>query len=190
MDQAFIELYYPRIHRTAWTLTGCASEAEDLAQETFIVALDRWDSFEGRSQRATWLIGILIRLKARRDRSLGRLRRRLVEYFQHTGFSVDVNPETIAVQQEWQQSVWAQVSRLPPPQRDVIVLKFAEQLTHDEIAEAVGCPVGTVKTRLHHAIKRLKQFPEMISLKAQRPHSSTLHSATMPWIESEACEIK
>ncbi len=186
MDQAFIERNYSRIHRTAWMMTGCAIEAEDLAQETFIVALDRWDTFDRRSQRLTWLVGILMHLKSRNDRSLGRLKRRLVEYFQRSEPIQDADPETTAIQREWKQSVWAQVARLPPKQREVVVLRFAEQLTYDEIADALGCPVGTVKTRLHHATKRLEQFPEMRTLKTRQPSSITTDVVLKPWAESEA----
>ena len=65
MDQAWIETHYPPIHRAAWWMTGNLIEADDLAQQTFVVALDRWHTFDGRSEPSTWLFGILLRLKSR-----------------------------------------------------------------------------------------------------------------------------
>ncbi len=188
MDQAFIEQNYAYIYRMAWTMTGCATEAEDLAQDTFIVALDRWNAFDGRSQRKTWLIGILVNLKSRRDRSLGRFKRRLVNCFLQARANRESSPLTELMRREWQQSVWSQVARLPPAQRDVVVLRFAEQLTHDEIAEAVGCPVGTVRTRLHHAMKRLQQFPELRILGSMCRNDQPDASVRNPNLESNTCK--
>lgn len=148
---------YEKIHRAAWLMTGDAWEAEDLAQETFAIALDRWGRFEGRSSVSTWLFGILIRVRNRRSRSIARMRRRLQRYGQLHVPPTSENPETLLAQSQWRESVWAEVARLPKPQRDAVTLRFANELGYEQIAEIVGCAVGTAKTRVHHGLKRLKQ---------------------------------
>ncbi len=162
IDDAWIRGHYPRIHRAAWLMTGDAWEAEDLAQETFVVALDRWKSFEGRSSDATWLYGILIRLHQRRSRSLARMRRRLLQYVQRSDavertMSQTEDPQTVLARSQWQASVWADVARLPAAQQIAVTLRFAEGMPYAQIAEATGCAIGTAKTRVHHGLKRLRQ---------------------------------
>lgn len=154
--------HYPRIHRAAWVMTGNVWEAEDLAQDTFVVALDRWEKFERRSSESTWLFGILIRLNQRRKRSLMRLRRRLQVHFdRHRHEQESLDPQHLLSQQQWRDSVWAEVAKLPKPQCDAVTLRYAEGLSYDEIAAIVGCPAGTAKTRVHHGIKRLQSNEEL-----------------------------
>jgi RNA polymerase sigma-70 factor (ECF subfamily) len=154
-------------------MTGDAWAAEDLAQEVFVVAIDKWNRFDGRSSRSTWLYGILVRLNRRHQRTLARLGRRIKNYaFQNeTDRNSKQNrhdPSKNLAEQSWRQSVWAEVARLPLPQREAVTLRYSQGLSYEETAAAVGCPVGTVKTRIHHALKRLKQS-ELIQDEFQSP---------------------
>ena len=165
IDDDWIRQQYPRIHRAAWLMTGDPADAEDLAQETFIVALERWNSFQGRSSRQTWLYGILIRLCQRRRRSLARFRQRLKQYIEQKSCSeadrsARGNPEDLVWRQQWQESIWASVARLPAEQQTAVTLRFAEEMSYQQIAEVVGCAVGTAKTRVHHGLRRLREFAE------------------------------
>ena len=153
----WIRRHYARIHRAAWVMTGDTWEAEDLAQETFVVALDRWDHFRGHSSEETWLFGILIRLRQRRGRMLARARRRLERYAdQLVRCSDGEDPQRQLSQQQWRESIWAQVAKLPRRQRDAVTLRFAEGLSYEQIAKIVNCPPGTAKTRVHHGVRRLR----------------------------------
>ena len=165
IDDDWIREHYPRIHRAAWLITGDPTDAEDLAQETFIVALERWSSFKGRSSRQTWLYGILIRLCQRRRRSIARFRQRLAQYFEQKRWSEAdrserEHPENLVWRQQWRESIWASVSRLPPDQQTAVTLRFAEEMSYQQIAEVVGCAEGTAKTRVHHGLKRLRQLTD------------------------------
>lgn len=62
---------------------------------------------------------------------------------------------------EWQQGIWRHVRQLPSRQCEVVVLRFAEDLTIPQIAAALNCPEGTVKSRLHHAMEKLKLMLEL-----------------------------
>jgi RNA polymerase sigma-70 factor (ECF subfamily) len=172
---AWVDSQYGLIHRAAWMMTGDAWTAEDLAQEVFVVAIDKWDQFDGRSSRSTWLYGILVRLNRRRQRTLARLGRRIKKYAYQNETERNSkqnrhDPANNLAEQSWRQSVWAEVARLPLPQREAITLRYSQELTYEEIASAVRCPVGTVKTRVHHALKRLKQCE---SIQGELPFSET-----------------
>ena len=143
-------------------MTGDASAAEDLAQETLIVAMKKWNTFDGQSSRMTWLHGILIRLTRKHFRTIARVRRRIECY-------VGIRSQTDAQQdhaqqiaeQEWHSSVWAEVQKLPRRQAEAITLRFGQQMSYDAAAEALGCATGTVKSRVHLGLKRLReQFGE------------------------------
>ncbi|MGB7344344.1 MAG: RNA polymerase sigma factor [Pirellulaceae bacterium] len=161
-NDEWVREHYGRIHRAAWMMTGDPWAAEDLAQETFVVAIDKWKTFDGRSARSTWLYGILIRIHRRRQRTLSRLTQRLKNYaFQHETIHNDkelaTDPAIQLATDSWHESIWSDVARLPPSQSEAITLRFAQDLSYEEIASAVGCPLGTVKTRVHHGLKRLRQ---------------------------------
>lgn len=61
---------------------------------------------------------------------------------------------------EWQQGIWRHVRQLPSRQCEVVVLRYAEELTIPQIAAVLNCPEGTVKSRLHHAMEKLKLMLE------------------------------
>ncbi len=173
-DDAWVCENYARIHRAAWLMTGDKWEAEDLAQETFVVAIDRWSRFDGRSSRSTWLFGILVRLNRRRARSLARLRRRVQEYISRKDDDQVLDPRTALAHQQWRESVWASVAKLPEPQRVAVVLRFAEEMTYQQIGEALGCAEGTAKSRVHHGLKRLRQNSQEENIVTAPPTMQTL----------------
>ncbi len=177
-DDEWIAAHYPRIHRAAWLMTGDSWEAEDLAQETFVVAIDRWDRFDGRSSRATWLYGILIRLRRRRARTFARWRRRIDEYIHRKEVPTTPDPKTEFAYQQWRSSVWSAVANLPDAQRDAVLLRFAEGMTYEQVAQAVGCAVGTAKTRIHHGLKRLRMTSEDEMLVPPETRPIQLHAAS------------
>ena len=165
MDDAWVSAIYPRLFRTAWTMTGDPAMAEDIVQESLVGAWNRWHHFDGNGSREAWMLGILIRQTRKQFRALSRVKRRLQAYANvqtENGNPLDAGDAAVA-SEEWKQSIWAQVAMLPRNQSEVVTLKYLDQLSHEEIAGIVGCPVGTVKSRLHHALKRLKhRFPQEI----------------------------
>lgn len=129
--------------------------AEDLAQETLVAAWRSLDRFDGRCKLTSWLYGIL------KNRSLKAGPRRV-------GPSIDDLPEETLPQQtnsparNAEQSedaalVRAAVAALPVEHRQVIELRFFGGASLEEIADALDCPLGTVKSRLHHGLEKLRQ---------------------------------
>lgn len=156
--ESLVEACYPRILRAALVMTGSRWEADDLAQETFLQAMRSWRRFAGQSRVDTWLYSILLNLHRKRLRSAGRRWQRWLRWFQRTRpTSAADSPDRQLLQEEWRESLWAAVARLPEPQQHAVVLRYSEGLAYEEIAEVLRCPVGTVKSRLHHALAALEK---------------------------------
>lgn len=151
--------YFARIHRAALVLTGDPWEADDLAQETFLVLARGRTRFEGRSAPFTWLYGVLLNLERRRRRRAGLLRRKLRVLWGSEPRGEPTSPaaETAIEVAEWKRSLWAEVAHLPDGQRQALVLRFSERLRYDEIAAAMNCPLGTVKSRIFHGLAALRE---------------------------------
>lgn len=157
--QQTIEEYLPRIHRAALVLTGNPWDADDLAQETFLVLAREPHRFEGRSALYTYLYGILLNLERRRRRRQGVRRTALRVMREKSAESTPIAPaaETAIEVAEWKKSLWALVADLPDGQRQALVLRFSEHLRYEEIATAAGCPLGTVKSRIYHGLAALRE---------------------------------
>lgn len=155
---AWIAEMYPSIHRAAWAITGNPTAADDLAQETFVVAIEQWERFSGRSKRSTWLHGILIRLSRKHFRASARLQRRLQNWGRRRRTETEASdPARQLAEVEWRQSIWSEIAKLPRPQAEAITLRFHSEWSYEQIAESLGCAVGTAKTRVHQGLKRLRQ---------------------------------
>jgi RNA polymerase sigma-70 factor (ECF subfamily) len=151
-----IEESYPRILRAALVLSGNRWDAEDLAQETFLEAIGAWGRFGRRSDVNTWLYSILLNLHRRRLRSARRRWQRWLRWFhRRPGNPGADSPDRRLQWDEWCRSLWAAVALLPEPQQHAVVLRYSEGLSYEQIAEVLRCPVGTVKSRLHHGLAAL-----------------------------------
>ena len=155
--QAFAELFrrrHPDVFRFALHLTGSAATAEDVVQDVFmIVARDgaRYDA--GRATVAAWLCGIarnLVRQRLERDRRLTPVD------FADDGepSAVDngaVDPLADLLRAERVETLRRAVQALPLPYRETVVLCDLQEMSYGDAAAALGCPVGTVRSRLHRA---------------------------------------
>ncbi len=152
--------YFARIHRAALVLTGNPWDADDLAQETFLVLAAQGDRFQGRSSIYTWLYGVLLNLDRRQRRQHGMRRRKLQVLCDREPDSPRTVPaaETAIEVAEWKSSLWAHVAKLPDGQRQALVLRFSEGLRYEEIAESLECPLGTVKSRIFHGLLALRRM--------------------------------
>ncbi|MCR9118536.1 MAG: RNA polymerase sigma factor [bacterium] len=160
--QEATEEHFARIHRAALVLSGNPWDADDLAQETFMVFASQADRFEGRSSLYTWLYGILLNLDRRERRRYSMRRNKLRILWEDEPEQQQTAPaaETAIEVAEWKNSLWAYVSKLPDGQRQALVLRFSESMKYDEIAEVLDCPLGTVKSRIFHGLDGLRRLME------------------------------
>lgn len=149
------------VYRTALRLTGNPAEAEDLAQETMLKAFRSWRQYQAGTNAKAWLLTIL------RNTFVNRYRREkarpvTVDVTAIEPFTVfrevqDADPERTFFDRLVDGDVLRAIDRLPDDFREVLVLSDVEGLTYAEIADAVGAPVGTVKSRLYRARQILQQ---------------------------------
>ena len=153
------QAYFARIHRAALVLCGNPSDADDLAQETFLVLAKQKDRFQGRSSVYTWLYGILLNLDRRERRRIGTRYRKLHSLWndQSPHQCAEPRADERVETKEWNDSLWAKVAELSPGQRQALILRFREGLRYDEIARKLNCPLGTVKSRIFHGLAALRK---------------------------------
>ena len=153
-----VDNYFDRIHRAALVLTGNPWDADDLAQETFLIYSRQGGSFEGRSSLYTYLYGIVLNLDRRLRRQLG-VRRRKLKVLWENRPSEPAMPAADHREEvrEWQQSLWGHVDHLPEAQRHALVLRFSAELAYEQIAQIMECPLGTVKSRIFHGLAGVRR---------------------------------
>lgn len=153
-EELFIK-YRDMVFNLAWRISGSREEAEDITQKTFVKAYLGLFSFRGRSRFTTWLYRIAVN-EALRARSSG-IRRAEAEQPINDLVppSDEPDPARAAQLSEMERGVRRAISELPPAHRAVITLRYTEGLQLSEIAEILGTSVGTIKSRLHHALKSL-----------------------------------
>lgn len=137
-------------------LRGHRVGAEDVVQEAFARALQRWDAVSVMDRPDLWVQRVALNLATSRLRRLGSEQRALERL---RGRS-DHPPTTTAFERE--QPFWDLVRRLPARQARVVALRYAGELSVREIAEVVGAAEGTVKAQLHTARRRLEHLLQTV----------------------------
>lgn len=193
--QAFgelVERYQDRLYPTLLRLTGSADDAQDLLQEAFIRAYQKLDKFHGGSSFYTWLYRLAINLAlSDRRRRKGRRQARLSEVSPHSMVeppdpSSLQGPSEKLEEEERNKRVQDALNRLAPDHRAVVVLKDFDGLAYEEIAESLGIPIGTVRSRLHRARSELRTLlRDLLDQEERRSEEATGESA-----ETGASETK
>jgi RNA polymerase sigma-70 factor (ECF subfamily) len=151
----FIDAHGDRLLRSAYLLCGDETEAQDLVQETLIQATRSWRGFRGESAIYTWVHGVLLN-KCRRYH---RKRKRLVydeELVLKETFQSDHAQE---MDRDFRAArLTKAIQELSPEHREVLVLRYFEGMKLEAIARQTGVSCGTVKSRLHYAVRCLAQL--------------------------------
>ncbi len=147
------------VFRLAYLILGDADEAEDIAQEAFIRAYRSLGGFDADRPLRPWLLRIAANLAYNRQRGVGRYLRALQRLLLNTPGRPSV-PQRVE-QSEEAGALWDAMRRLRPPDQQVIYLRYYLDCSENESAEALGIPVGTVKSRLHRALARLRAVLQM-----------------------------
>jgi RNA polymerase sigma-70 factor (ECF subfamily) len=155
-EEAFARLMRTFESRTLGYLQGLVGDdADDVQQEVWLSVYRHLRVLADAGAFRTWLF------RTTRHRAIDFLRRRKRE----RELIDDVPLEDVAVSEDEddarllidEEALSAALMAMPPPQREVMLLRYRDGLSYQEIAQVVGCPIGTVRTRLHHARKRLQE---------------------------------
>ena len=166
--QAFgrlIELNKDYVYNAVYHLVGNAADADDIAQEVFLRAFKNLGGFEGRARFSTWLYGIMLNSV----RSFWR-RRTLRSTASLDGGDEDSprpdppansdGPAAVSDRRERVAAVRSAIAALDEESREIVVLRDIKGMAYEELADVLGIPVGTVKSRLHRARAALRQALE------------------------------
>jgi RNA polymerase sigma-70 factor, ECF subfamily len=146
----------PLAYRVARGVLRNGADAEDVAQETLLRAYKSFDRLRDRSRFRGWLVRIAFRLALDRLRSAKRRERRDTLWSQPAHLPPPT-AEDIAVSNQFQGHLERALDELPKKFRLVLLLSAMEGYTIEEIAEMVGAPAGTVKSRIFIARKKLAE---------------------------------
>jgi RNA polymerase sigma-70 factor (ECF subfamily) len=156
--EAFGELvlrHQKMVYNLARYMLGDPHAAEDLSQEAFLHAYRALPGYRAEGKFPAWLRTIVSRLCLNHRRDT----RREIPWADLTGHAAEVadGPESRVGEWERCAEVRRAIASLPPDYRDVIVLRYLEELSYEEIARHLEVPVSTIETRLHRAKKQLRQ---------------------------------
>jgi len=139
-----------RLRRFLYRTLGDGDAANDLVSQTFLEAARGWKRYRGKGSRQAWLFGIARNLVKKELNRRGRQRSVPLE---EAAWVPAAEPPD---QQAILESVWAAIQQLPPHLQQTLTLRLADELSYEEIAAALDVPLGTVRSRLHDAVRRLK----------------------------------
>jgi len=158
-----VEIYKDKVFQLCFRILGNRHEAEDMAQEAFIRAYVNISSFNIDLKFSTWLYRIATNL------CIDRIRKKKPDYYldaevsgtdgltMYSQIASDtILPEDEIESLELQETIQREITKLPEKYRSVIVLKYIEELSLNEISEILDIPLGTVKTRIHRGREALR----------------------------------
>ena len=141
--------YHGRLFKFVYRMTGSHSASDELVNDIMLTVWKGASSFRGDSKVSTWIFGIAYR------QSLKRLSKKQLSVV------ADSDPDSLAAGEgrNLEREDWVRfgLDALPPVQRLAICLVFYVGLSYDEVAKVTGCPVNTVKTRMFHARRKMKE---------------------------------
>ncbi len=149
---ALVRRHSPRLYGFLQRYHPDRDDCDDLLQETWIRALSNLNRFDPKKRFTTWLFQIALNLcrdLARRDRVRFGYRKDVQE-MQHgtAGITVEEKMDAMKAMQA--------IEALPLQQKEVLLLRYYHGFPEAEVSEILGCPRGTVKSRLHQAVKAVR----------------------------------
>jgi|HubBroStandDraft_6_1064221.scaffolds.fasta_scaffold220870_2 RNA polymerase sigma-70 factor, ECF subfamily len=174
--EAFGELvirYQDRLFNALTGILGSPEDARDVAQDAFVHAFQRLKTFRGQSAFYSWLFRIALNAAASQRRRTKRKTTSIdATRDERGGEPLDRHPEAVPSHaleaDERRLAVQSALAKLPAEFRIPLVLKEIDGMKYHEIAAIIGCPVGTVRSRIHRARSELRQRLELL-LREKKP---------------------
>lgn len=162
--QPLVEAYQSQVYGLALRMLGNPHEAEDAAQDAFVQAYFKLATYRPTHRFKTWLLSITAHL------CIDRLRRRRLEpnTFSERASPDDPEaelevacstptPEEVVLRRQREAALYAMLAELPADERALIVMAYFNEMSHEEIAAALGTTVGAVKSRLFRARQKMSR---------------------------------
>ena len=168
--EALYRAYYRRLMRFLFRITRRADLVEEVLNDAMLVVWQKADSFHGDSRVSTWVFGIAYRKALKALERAGRSRV-LVGEEELPTLAAPVNEVEELELQDWLSNG---LDGLSAEQRMVVESVYYLGLSYNDIAEIAGCPIGTVKTRMFHARRRLKDLlPPLLVTRPKRGNEAS-----------------
>ena len=155
--EQLVEAYRNQVFRLALRMCGNEADADEVAQEAFLSAWKGLPNFRGESRFSTWLYQLtthaVIDLMRREKRQAA-----AEDIDGITAADYGPSPQQQAERAETRREVRAALMQLPEEYRQVLLLRFMQELSYEEIGQALKLPAGTVKSRLNRAKAQLKDI--------------------------------
>ena len=155
--EALMSAHQEPVFRLAYLLLGDPDEAEDIAQETFLRAYKALDGFDTERPLRPWLLRIASNLAHNRHRSIGRYLGALTRFARQDPDRI--KPTTIQPEDN-SQALWQAMRKMAKPFQEVIYLRYFLDMSESEMVDTLEVPAGTVKSRLHRALSKLRKIIE------------------------------
>ena len=152
--QTLYRAYFSRLARFLDRMARNDSLIEEIINDTMMVVWQKASTFDGSCKLSTWIFGIAYRQALKALRGLDEPLEQKEEPVGDAG----AEPEHVLAVRQLQRGVSRALDALPMEQRVVVSLTYYHGMAYQEIAETMGCPVNTVKTRMFYAKQRLKDM--------------------------------
>jgi len=147
------ERVLPQLSRIARAVTNDEAHAEDIVQDTFLIALDRCDRFRDGAELLPWLQGILVNLARQHRKNTSRC----IEVERLDAREVE-DPSESLQRDQVRQAIDRSIAQLPGRYREVVRMRLIGQSTIDEIASSLARPQSTIRTQLSRGLERLRSL--------------------------------
>ncbi len=152
--------YHKKVYRIAYGVVRHREEALDIVQEVFVKLFRSIKNFKGRSHFYTYLYRMVMNTAIDHARKMGK---QFISSLNEEGSfepseEVEKGPERILLHKELEEKVKWAMEKLPAERRGYPCFREVEGLSYQEMADAVGCSIGTVMSRLHYARKRMQEL--------------------------------
>ena len=148
--------YHADVRRLLARLQVPPGDLDDLVQTTFLEIPRAAARFDASRPVRAWLLGLAAVVAKRHRRSIGRVARKLAAFAVEPWHTHQQTPADMVIHDEATKRAARALERLSPKKRDAFVLVVLEHLSGEAAAEALGIPVATIWTRLHHARRDLR----------------------------------
>jgi RNA polymerase sigma-70 factor (ECF subfamily) len=154
--QKLLELHYDMIYQVAYRFTGHSEDAEDITQDVCVGLASKIHAYRGEAKFKTWLYTIIVNACLDGHRKRDRQYAQLADYLEYEAHDRAVNHDN-AQQVAW---LYRELARLKEPFKETAFLVLAQDLSHAEVGQILGCSESTISWRMHEIRHKLKALME------------------------------